>query len=261
MNACILSKMAKKLDRIISAEKTGILSAKIIRPLSLFHIFIKHNKSRDNKVLYKKGLVLCHGHNHTNELVSQIDDIHYWYYVDNTLSVWPDYVADISDESAMAYFPNNYFDCILSLHCPVKNITNDGDRLQYPIILKNVHRMLKYNGRLVLTELPYLFYWFIPDTYLEIIIKKIHTIISDKDFESFKKDLLEIEPNCTDKDVYFDLMVGNYTGTNYEILNRMLTKHSIRVSKSFLLENGYKFENKSANFLTAKKLKNNDSIN
>lgn len=248
--------MAKKLDQIISVEETGNLIRKIIRPLSIFHMFIKEGKSQaslENKVLYKKGLVLCHGHNHTNKLISQIDDINYWYYVDCNLTVWPDYIVDISDESAMAYFPNNYFDCILSLHCPVNSIINGEYILQYPSILKNVHRMLKSDGRLILTELPRLFFWFITDTYLEIIKKKIHTTISNKDFALFKEALLEVEPNCTDKDIYFEMIAGNYDGPNYNILENMLAKHSIQISKNFLLENGYKFEKISGKFLIAKK--------
>ena len=185
----------------------------IIRPLSVYHTFIDKNYGFfSNKSAKRKGLALCHGHNYHLGVISKLKFVDNWYYVDISRATYPDYVADVSNIYQMEYFPNNYFDCVITMFCPISS--NDERRTQYPAMLENIQFILKKNGVLALTELPRLFYWFINDAEFDEIIKRLYEIIPEENLRLFKEQLLKdhmLLSDSSDRSFHMQLML-NYHG-------------------------------------------------
>jgi hypothetical protein len=100
------------MDYIVKYESDEKYNKNIIRPLSSFKSASDFFQS--NKKNARIGLVLCHGHNHSIEIFKKIKFINYWYMIDKNINTWPDYICDVTNKSDLEYFPNNFFDCIMT---------------------------------------------------------------------------------------------------------------------------------------------------
>ena len=103
----------------------------------------------------KKCLALCHGHYHSTKMISQIRGECYWYMVDNNPECCPDLICDVSDIEAMAYFPDQSFDVIMSLYFP-----GGASPQKYTDMLNIIRRILKPGGKIYLSEAQGTFLWF-----------------------------------------------------------------------------------------------------
>ena len=109
------------MECVIKKEQDKKFKKKILKPLSEFEHYIEeqHASFPKNNKKYRKGLVLCHGHKHSNEIISKIKFIEHWYMVDIDKNTHPDYIADAANSEDMSYFPDNFFDSILTEYCTV----------------------------------------------------------------------------------------------------------------------------------------------
>lgn len=223
----------------------------IINPLRIFSNHVERRNAGKNK----KGLIIGHGHNHSNNIFFRIKNINYWYMVDRNISVWPDYLCDAADEEHMKYFPDESFDCVMTAYCGVLVKCRGNDRMQFVDILKNMHRIVKKNGIVAFAELPGLFYWFIKPHEYEEIVAFIKKTITTDDLQKFT-DLLNEKKICkkgaNDTEIYHEILVKNYRGPNKEELNGHIKKISIEYSKRFLLENNFEFVEIKNKLLIAK---------
>lgn len=181
-----------KIDSItkhlMDFESNSSYANNIGRPLSIFKYYIKkYGSISDSKI----GLALCHGHNHNHAILNNIKYIDYWYMVDIDSFSYPDYVCDIRDINALKYFPDNFFDCIISVYCPIGFLYE-----QYFEILTSLKHTLTANGFFVSIELPSLIFWFLDQDQLEKIADDLYDNIYDKIddqhlimlFDQFKED-------------------------------------------------------------------------
>lgn len=174
------------MQHIITYEKDpGFLKKILYRKLSDYDI--NHQEL--------KGLAICHGHasDYPTDILDKIGAVQDWYMVDIYRGALPDYWADASDPNDMAYFPDNYFDYVVTLFCPMTTLYKE---LQYDKILRNIHRIIKKNGILVITELPSLFSRFLDKEQLKKMEQEVIKIISEKDLEIFRQNYIRhvIEP-------------------------------------------------------------------
>lgn len=165
------------MEHIIKFENDPKFTPDIIRKLSMYDQNVPKYEN--------KGLAICHGHNYSIRTLANVEIVDYWYMIDRYMNAFPDYRADAANKLEMSYFPDNYFDCVLTVYCPVINDIYIKE-LQYSTILINIHRILKKNGTLILTELPLLFFHFISDDEFKNIISQIKKIVSEKDIQEFK---------------------------------------------------------------------------
>lgn len=242
----------RQLEHIIMYENRTDKNY-ILRPLSAFHVHINWYYQYDpDKKATRKGLALCHGHNYSNEVTSKLRFIINWYYVDGDKMAYPDYVADATNEYLMNYFPDNYFDAVLSVYCPVWSYYEQSKN-NYPLILKNVHRILKKNGLMCFTELPKLIFWFIPEEDFKEIINKINEIVSKENVEEFKKEVIGDDPEMIpERNLYQEIML-NYLGD--EKLTQYVESVSLHHTKRFLQEHNFEFVGIKSMFLFAKPIK------
>jgi hypothetical protein len=214
----------------------------IIIPLSLYQNFVQNKPFKS----IKKCLALCHGHKHPTTILSKIKGNCHWYMVDIDVKCFPDYVCDVSNEIAMSYFPDKYFDVIVSMYFPV-----GGNPLKYTRMLKNISRIIKPTGKIYLTEMPGLFFWFMDETEYCLSVLHISQIIGKKEMDKHTLFLLEqeiIEENDI-RDVYKAILVGNYNKTKYHAVNKFIKKKSIQCSKKYLNNNNYFIYKQKHNFL------------
>lgn len=242
----------QQLEHIIQYENTTDKNY-ILRPLSAFHVYVNWRYRYDpNKAAARKGLALCHGHNYNNEITTKLKFIKNWYYVDFNRFAYPDYVADITNEYQMNYFPNDYFWVALSIYCPVPRSYSEPDKNNYPFILKNMHRIIKKNGLMCFTELPALFFWFVSDAEFDEIIRKINEIVPKKDLDNFRKEMSEVN----DKSFYRGiLMSAIHKEMNDDQLHKYVDEISLHYTKRFLEQNNFEYLGKKSMFLFAKPIK------
>lgn len=251
-------------------QQTPKYLCQINRPLDAYHSVTKNTNSNDD---HKRSLALCHGHNHSIEILSKISNAKYWYMVDYDITCYPDYVGDVSSKSHMSYFPDQYFDIIVSAYCFVGK-----DRgVKYIKMLKNISRIIKPDGRIYLTELPGLFYWFIDTDIINKLKGKIMKIIGEQNFNEYKDLLIkeytettinilgeetfsknkktfeeEIVESFNDDEVYSEILCQNYYGENEELVNEMLKKKSIKYTKIILEKYGFEIVEMNNLFLVIK---------
>lgn len=256
------------MDRV---QKIDQFKNKILRPLSEYYYSIEQQRQYyplDEKK-YRKGLAICHGYNHSNELISKLRFIKYWYMVDININTHPDYVADASSEEDMSYFPNDFFDCILTEHC---RVVNNDDKPIYGEMIRNCHRILKKNGVLCSTELPGLFFWFVNDDEFNSIESEIKAIIGGEINEMAKKYIENLTKNMTDmykdetpetieriikkyvteRSFYYHIMMGHYDGPRKEKMNDYIKKTMIKYTVIFLDRHNFTFIGIKGRFLLAK---------
>lgn len=185
---------------------------KILRPLSTYHI-------ASDKLTKLRCLAICHGHNHSSSFMRYIKGDCYWYMIDINDKCYPDYVCDVTDSEAMSYFPSDYFDIIITLHFPVGIKEN---RVKYPQLLKNIHRMIKSTGIIYLSELPGLFFWFLNNDEYKILKNKI-TDVMGSELLVFHKSLSPKKQ----KALFPIIMVGNYKGIRKSNVDQLLYENAI----------------------------------
>jgi hypothetical protein len=268
------------MNKIINFESDN--PDKILRPLSTFSDFDDKDTTLERKI----GLALCHGHNHKMDQLLKINNIDKWYMVDRNKKCCPDYVADVSSKSDMKYFKSNSFDCVMTIFCPVyrRNLEN----LQYPRILKIMHRIVKKNGFICLTELPGLFLYFVNDYNFDKIVGKIIKCLGQKNIDDYRSCYIQekiakaidnyrtfcikqkvaknisssldsmpiikpfyVDATYSEKHFYYELVV-NYDGPRREYLKRYLNKISIKHTIDFLEKNNFSFVEISNDVLFAK---------
>ena len=173
-------KMNKTSKHLKIFENNSSYTKNIIRPLSALNYHLeKINNGKKKKV----GLMLCHGHIHGYKILENFKFIDYWYFVDINPTVYPDYVCDITNRRALRYFPNNFFDYIISAYCPIGDL-----KKKYFQVMNNLKRTLKKNGTVISLELPTLFFHF----FNEFQLGKVSFCLSKHTnafvLETFKKD-------------------------------------------------------------------------
>ncbi|AAV50291.1 hypothetical protein [Acanthamoeba castellanii mimivirus] len=171
-------KMQEKFkDHLKKYESDEDYISYINRPLGLFNAYINTYVGPD----IKTGLALCHGHNHSIEKFKKIKFINYWYLIDGDAYSFPDYICDLTDIKQLEYFPDDFFDCIMSIYC---RVVDTDDNLQYFNILDNVKRILKHDGFFISTELERLFFRFMND---DELIRMNNQLIKLTDEDEIKK--------------------------------------------------------------------------
>lgn len=252
------------MDNVLKFESQN--KPNINRPLSLFdrmtqNFFIEYPEKikfvtngfleriiiNTNQKSPKRGLALCHGHNHSNILLQKIKFINYWYFVDKNKDTFPDYICDVKDDNKMKYIPNEYFDCIVTMHCPID--------FEFELILLNINRILKDNGTLLLTELPEAFSNLLDGKNLGLLSHSIIDIIGEDNFSEFKKQYNEkINPQTDIMEIIHILSSGKvYRGPMWKELNKHMENKSMEFTKTYLLRFGFQFIKKTENFMIVKK--------
>jgi hypothetical protein len=231
-------------NHIINYEK-NLPDDRLFRPLSVFDAFLK-------TTICNRGLALCHGHNHSNEVLSKIRYAKYWYMVDNNPRVYPDYVANVCDINDMMYFPDNYFDAVASIYTP----TFDNNGIIYDKIFGIIHRIIKWDGFVYLTELPRLFFHFINDVETVSIMNRIYKMVNKDDIENFRKSLLRKYSAVNDHTLQMEIFTGNYRGPRHKMLNQNIRRISIEYTKPFLRRHHFQFIRIERDVLIAKPIKN-----
>jgi len=186
----------------------------------------------------KRCLALCHGHNHSNRLISAIKGDCYWYMVDIDAKNYPDYVGDVSDEYIMSYFPSGYFDVIMTLHYPIGIKDN---KYKYKLVLKNISRLIKPDGVIYLSEFPKLFFWYISDDEFENLKHKMINIIGNDEYEKFMNQRMIAKKRKRWVDE--ELMIGNYKGLEKNKINELLDYEANEFTRHFMTLNNYTIEN------------------
>lgn len=173
-------------EHLIAFEKKSPYCGNIIKKLSEFNNYVSNSKNK------KIGLVLCHGHKHGYAVLKNYKIVDYWYFIDIDPETNPDYICDVCDPNALEYFPDNFFDCIMSAYCPIGDMRN-----RYFSVMTSLKRTLKRNGVIVSLELPKLFYWFFNKNQLNQISKYLFKCADSDAFFKFKKEYdHNINNNC-----------------------------------------------------------------
>lgn len=219
------------VDHLAKYENDSNYFKNIIRPLSLLINFINNYYSPDEKI----GLVLCHGHNYSIEYLKKFK-LNFWYMIDISIIAFPDYVCDITDKKQLEYFPDKIFDCVLSLYCQVINEKNEKIYLDY---LKNINRLIKPDGLIILTEMPRLYFRFLEDN---ILAKINDNLINDnkdiiKFIEEHYKNVEDNDSQMNDNEIKYVILEHYYR----EIDQTKLLKIKIKYIKYILTKNGYDY--------------------
>jgi hypothetical protein len=264
------------MDHILKYEKDPQFAGYILRTLSSFHEFTNsfgmcdsfydtdfiekntvikgegfikdvENKKKD---YVKKGLAICHGHNHTNKFFQEIKSVHFWYMVDVNINAYPDYIANAADYNHMQYFPDKYFDCVLFPHCPIVSC----GKFQYLDMLKNVHRILKHDGVILLTELPMLFFnLLVPEQY-DMLVTVTDSLIGIDNIEEYKKQyqLLWNSNYNDEKQLYASIFMDTYRGPGWESYYKFLNEFALEFTKKILADLKFEYINEQYPFIICK---------
>ena len=192
----------------------------------------------------KKGLALCHGHNHSNKVFRIFTDINFWYYVDINPDNFPDYVADASDQIAMKYFPDKYFDCILFPFCQVIL----DNKLQYLDMLRNSYRILKDDGVVYSNALPKLFFKFLSKKKYQKLVSMTNEIIGIDNINNFNKISADGESN------YSGIFMGMYHGPKWKILKKSKEALFFKWAERLMNKNDFRISRSVGKFLVMKKI-------
>ena len=265
------------MNSIIAFENNPAYAKNINRPFSIFH---NTSDYYENHLFVKRGLAICHGHNHSLETLRKIKFINYWYFIDILPDTYPDYIADAADIESMKYFPDDYFYTIVTEYCPVVRPRTGLNEPQFIDILKNLHRILREDGYLFLTGFPFLIFWLIAPAGFDGIKKHINASLDQKtidkmiaqyiaDIEQFRTDALadpkiynlttamieQIYKNqmkTADHDAYIQIMQGAFDLPAE--LKTYLKNISIKYTRKILKECGYRIVGKKSVFTICKKV-------
>lgn len=242
--------LEKEIEINANIEKSpNSFNARIINPLSGFHYYLDKIELWDKKYV-KRGLALCHGHNQWYRPLCKIRFIDHWYLVDADYETRPDYIADITNDDEMKYFPDKYFDCVLSVYCPYGAFPG-----KIFIVLKTAHRILRDNGVLVMSELMGLFYHFIGTVPFDKIVDEVKKYISDEyTMASLKSQYLQTYGNDKiDREFYNELFAGNFDYDNKDVVMKVIKKYAKKYAKELLAKNQFRYIGKKGGNLFAKK--------
>ncbi|XWV26241.1 hypothetical protein QJ857_gp0835 [Tupanvirus soda lake] len=245
------------MERILEFE--ALSNSKILRPLSIFH---KTSINTTNRYT-KRCLALCHGHNHNHKFLSKImgdcywymvdKDINcYWYMVDKDINCYPDYICDVSRDEDMMYFPDCYFDVIISLHYPIGN-NIEG----YNNMLKILSRIIKPSGKIFLTELPKLFFWFMNSNEYTILVNNINQILGEEVIDDYFKKLIKrkILLESEKSECYKEIIVGNYRGLNEESAKEFIKSKAFEHTELYIAKKKYSITGCTNDFIIVEPLK------
>jgi hypothetical protein len=229
-------------EKVIAFEKISGHKHRIVKALS----GIDNNK--------KKGLALCHGHIHDKSLLSSINHIDNWYFVDIDKNAQPDYICDVTDPDQMKYFPDKYFDCIAIIHCPI--IYNHKN--QYLEILVNIYRIINDTGDIYLTELPSLFYWFIDKRQCDKVLSECHNeILIDKVNEYQKKILVDKGGSQLNDNIrqLIPFFFGHIIDSSCKkMIDTFVKETSLSITKDVLRKNHFCIVRSDSKFLIIRKI-------
>jgi len=172
---------------------------------------------------YRRGLALCHGHNHSIAKFRDFPDINYWYLVDDYDKVAPDYVCDMTDIDGMSYLPDDYFDTVVWMACTMPN------REGFDRFLTILHRITRKNGMAYLTENYNLFYLLLGKEELARLHAEIKNLLGQKNIDRYKDTWEEEEEK---EDIYSHIIVGNYAREGLPRgaeVNAMIAKRGRRI--------------------------------
>lgn len=224
--------------------------SKFLRPFSVYHKATSNKDGSDN-IRKLRCLALCHGHNHSNIILSTINGNCFWYMVNINKNSYPDYVCDISDGIDMSIFPNKYFDIIINLGFPLGDKDN---KYKYPNILINIRRIIKPQGKIFLVELPHLFYYLLDnDEYLNLI-DLVDEIIDPVEFNKIKLELIRKFPekNYTDNKVYSEIIFG--INIKYEEINKIINEKSMDFTLNYLNSFGLELIDIKSKYIIVKRI-------
>lgn len=229
------------MNKTLKFERNNVI---INRPLSMV------NDMLNKKQLYwgkqqSVGLALCHGHMHTIKTLAKIKDNDYWYCVDRNPYTYPDYVCDITDVNNMLYFPDSYFNVVLSEYCYMRDLDFD----KYFSI---IHRVLKNNGIFISTELPSIVF-----NAFDSITMQIACDIIDEHFgeEGINSLFIEYKDKLSNKDdLYRSILLGNFKYFGKKKLMEKINHIKLEFTKKLLIDHQFKFVKIQGKFLIAEKL-------
>jgi len=213
----------------------------IMRPLSSFHVQYVDYKSQFGDS-YKIGAEFCHGNNHYNDVISKLKFIKNWYSIDVDRSAYPDYIGNVSNVHEMNYFPDEYFDCVLTEYCGLTEHDIDATFIHlFEQALKIFHRIIKKDGTVCLTELPSMSYYIMDNDEFNYVVNKVNDIVPKEKLLAqrdvlIKYGILNEKSNPTD---FYVWILANYH--LYPETTDLLDKLSLRYTKRFLKKNNFKF--------------------
>lgn len=182
-----------------------------------FHIYDEAVKKHASGRHALRCLALCHGHNHSNRDLQKIKGLCYWYCVDINPACYPDYVCDITDDTHMSIFPDNYFDIIMLLYASIS-----ADK--YKDALQNIKRIVKPNGHIYVHGSRHMFYYH----YNMEQIAKVH------------QDLLDIM-GYEELDLFSIKYIGSYSFYQRIVCNQYKGLYKNEV-KEYMNNKGIEFE-------------------
>lgn len=220
------------LNNILNFEHTH--HDQFLRPLSAFHKATSNRDGTDD-IRKLRCLALCHGHNHSYKILSTIKGNCFWYMADKKKDAYPDYVCDISNEMDMSIFPDNYFDIIINVFCPLIGDINKN----HSNILNNASRMIKPDGKIYLTELPDLFYKLLNKHDYLALIKIVDNNVDQQAFEHYKAEYMKKFPKRKDvnQNVIYDELIYGKNIKNDKVSNIIRDK-SMKFTMSYLKSHG-----------------------
>ena len=156
----------------------------------------------------------------------------------------------------MSYFPNNYFDCVTTVYCPIgilaRNPSSNSSRSnQYIDVIKTIHRITKKNGIIYFPELRGLFYWLLNKEKFNHMVKNIDEILGEKNIADFRKEN-DDEP---DEENFYAELITNYQGPKRKLLRKYIDKISFRYTIKFLTKNNFSFVKEKGEIIVAKPIK------
>lgn len=186
-----------------------------------------------------KGLLLCHGHNHSTQVYSLFPIVKFWYLIDGQKDTYPDYVADVTDEDDMAYFKDNTFDYIVAAYCPIHS-----DSVTFSRTLNIMRRIGKPDVTICFPSLYSFFYDLATKSQVRQINKQIDTIIGKSNVENFRRIWNSEEMMEVGDGIYHQIVVGNYNSEGLyrgdeidalmdkegrAFMNRYLKEHQLKI--------------------------------
>ena len=237
---------------LIDVEKSNQYCNKINYPLSKFHLSTKFMDKWNPLCTNKRGLALCHGHNHYVKELAQVTSVKYWYMVDRNKYSNPDYIADASNDNDMVYLPSEYFDVVFIVFCPLAQ-KDRTEQYQIYNILKNCHRIIKPNGKLIINNLPSLFYNFLNDNQFSEICKRIDDYFVDNpelDDPIFKRNYKDI--NIKYRRIMQLIIKSKNRFPMTNALKIYIYNYAINIIKELLVKYNYEYVEINKHMLIAK---------
>ena len=187
----------------------------IISICTIIGIFLKIVLAKSSSSSSMK-LALCHARKHNHDILSLIDKPDNWFMVDKCVNDEPDYVCDVTNKTTMQLFKDNSVKIIASMYFPL-GINKRG----YLLMLENVWRIIKPNGKLYLTEMPNLIYHYVSKNTVKKLMVYYNPMINPT--------IAELQPiKCNNIDLRNYLLERKYDDheTNIMVLINLTNKNN-----------------------------------